>query len=102
MLIEFLPTIPARQNFADQRPSIPTHIIDAIKKAVRIRNELVHGRSSTVDVETVLSILKELRDFLYLLDFYSGAAWAAENLSYKTQKWITSASDRRVPAQPAM
>ena len=103
MLIEFLPTIPARQNFGDQQPSVPTHIIDALKKAVTIRNELVHGRSSTVGVETVLSILKELRDFLYLLDFYSGAVWAVGNLSYETQKWITSASvvsrpPKRVPS----
>ena len=90
MLIEFFPTIPAKQSFGDQQPSIPTHIIDAFKKAITIRNELVHGRSSTADVETVVSILKELRDFLYLLDFYSGTAWAAGNLSYETQKWITS------------
>ena len=61
MLIGFLPTIPVRNRFGDQPPSIPTGIIDAFKKAVTIRNRLVHGRSSSVDVEAVLSILPELR-----------------------------------------
>ena len=91
MLTEFLPTIPVRNQFGDQPPSIPSGITAELKKAVKIRNDLVHGRSTTVDAESVLSILPHLRDFLYLLDFYSGTAWAKKNLSIQIREQINRA-----------
>jgi hypothetical protein len=90
MLTDFLPTLPVRNLFRGQPPSIPTLIIGALKKAMTVRNQLVHGRATDVSTDTVLSILPLLRDFLYLLDFYLKQDWAIENVSINTRKELAS------------
>jgi hypothetical protein len=81
MLSEFLPTLPLRQKLQNQSEFVPSSLLEILKKAVLIRNEIVHrGEHQRPHFETVNEILHAVRDLLYLLDFYSGYSWAIGNL----------------------
>jgi hypothetical protein len=90
MLVDFLPTLPVRCRVKGQQPLIPSSLLDEIKKAVKLRNEIVHrGQAPGLKIQTINSVLHTVRDLLYLLDFYSGNQWAFDILSYETRKSLT-------------
>jgi hypothetical protein len=84
MLTEFLPLLPVRTKIRDKLSSIPPSIMDQIKKAITLRNQVVHGRTATIHQDTVEQILPSLKDLLYLLDFWLGSEWAWENIRHET------------------
>jgi hypothetical protein len=84
MLTEFLPLLPVRTKIRDKLPSIPPNIMDQIKKAITLRNQVVHGRAATIHQDTVEQILPSLKDWLYLIDFWLGSEWAWENIRHET------------------
>jgi hypothetical protein len=86
MLADFLPTLPLRCKLERQEYLVPPLLLDEIKKAVTLRNEIVHrGQASGLKIKTVNSVLLAVRDLLYLLDFYAGAQWAIEHVSYEVK-----------------
>jgi hypothetical protein len=84
MLTEFLPLLPVRTKIRDKLPSIPPNIMDQIKKAITLQNQVVHGRAATIHQDTVEQILPSLKDWLYLIDFWLGSEWAWENIRHET------------------
>lgn len=77
-----LPGLPIRADVAPNRCA-PRHLRTAIAAAVEERNRVVHlGAIPRSDLrETLLAI----REFLYMLDMYSGHPWAEALLTEKTR-----------------
>jgi hypothetical protein len=62
-------------------PAIPDSVRSELKKAVFLRNQIVHtGAPVQLKVETVDSVLTSVRDLLYFLDALQGQNWAASHL----------------------
>jgi len=63
-------------------PSIPDSIQSELKKAVNLRNRIVHtGVPANLKGESVDSVLTAVRDLLYFLDALQGQTWAANCMS---------------------
>lgn len=75
ILKEYLPQMPVRARFAE-KPVIPSHYLDGIKKMVMKRNRIAH-RGASIDLNRNLtdSIIM-IQSTLYLLEFYRGHSWA--------------------------
>jgi len=68
-------------------PGIPDSIRRELKKAVFLRNHIVHaGVRERLKVETVESVLRAVRDLLYFLDALRGQSWAASHISPEVLK----------------
>lgn len=84
MLTGYLPTLPVRLRIGD-RTAIPPWIIEILKKkGVTTRNKLLH-RGDPPRADTVREVLGAVKDLLWLLDYYTGNAWALEHLSRKSR-----------------
>lgn len=62
-------------------PSIPDSIQGVLKKAVTLRNQIVHLGVANLEVETVDSVITAVRDLLYFLDALRGQSWAGNYMS---------------------
>lgn len=71
-------------NGADLTP--PEFVITTLRKAVNLRNDIVHGRLEGLNHKTVISVLNAVRDLLYLLDAALGQNWALYYLSAEARK----------------
>jgi hypothetical protein len=81
MMKNYLPDLPIRADVERNR-RCPKHLRSTLDAAVRARNAVVHrGAGANVDLRTTLLVVRE---FLYLLDFYGGNAWALRRLSTRT------------------
>jgi hypothetical protein len=67
-------------------PVIPDSIESELKKAVQLRNQIVHAGLVELKVETVNSVLAAVRDLLYFLDALQGQTWAASHMDPDTLK----------------
>jgi hypothetical protein len=54
-------------------PAVPEAIIDELKKAVTLRNKIVHSGIAPLTPETLSSVLDTVKDFLYFLDMLHGS-----------------------------
>jgi hypothetical protein len=71
-------------------PGIPDSIQNELRKAVLLRNQIVHtGVPAKLKGETVDSVLTTVRDLLYLLDALRGQTWAASHVSPDTLKSLS-------------
>lgn len=63
--------------------TIPVCLIDELKKAVYLRNKIVHSGDAELKSETVDSALDSVRDLLYLFDAFrdNGQVWALKHIS---------------------
>ena len=91
MLRDFLPTLPIRRKLVDQHQLMSEFLLAELEKAVKLRNEIVHGGRGDLKRSSVGSAIKAVRDLLYLLDGYSGDEWAFRNISGETVKGLTCA-----------
>lgn len=91
MLVEFVPSLPARCRIDSQVKAPPTAVIDAIKKGVTIRNQLSHAGSVNPTIDEVQEILRAVHDVLLLLDYYSGYEWALIFVSDATRSQLGAA-----------
>jgi len=74
----------------DKVPRIPDSIQNELKKAVLLRNQIVHsGVHTKLKVETVDSVLIAVRDLLYFLDALRGHTWAANHMSADALKSLS-------------
>jgi hypothetical protein len=62
-------------------PSVPASVEDELKKAVTLRNQIVHAGGVKLEGETVDSVLTSVRDLLYFLDALRGQHWATKHMS---------------------
>lgn len=76
MLVEYLPSLPARCLIGSEVKAPPPMVVDTIKKGVTIRNHLSHAGSVNLTLDDVQEILRAVHDVLLLLDYYSGYEWA--------------------------
>jgi hypothetical protein len=67
-------------------PSVPASIESELKKAVGLRNQIVHAGLVKLKVETVDSAITSVRDLLYFLDALRGQNWATEHMSPDARK----------------
>jgi hypothetical protein len=84
-LIEMLKMFPWAQlklRINGKVPSIPEEIISQLRKAVLLRNKIVHSGAEIPNFETVDSILNVVKGFLYFLDMIqgNGQLWASSFL----------------------
>jgi hypothetical protein len=104
ILLEFLPVLPTQFRVGGVIPKVPEELLATVKKAVTMRNQIVHGKSPKTTKETMREILTAIHDCLYIFDCYSGKLWAWSCISYGTKRLIQkelslTASNRSQAAQ---
>lgn len=70
--------------------SFPEPLIDKLKKAVNLRNELVHAGATKPKYETVCDVLATVSDMLYFLDALNDQPWAIDFVRPETLKQFTN------------
>jgi hypothetical protein len=88
MLTDLFPWTKLKLQIEDRKP-IPDSITVILKKAVLLRNEIVHRRVENLNDDTVLSVLTAVRDLLYSLDLLENQTWARSYLSYEPKDSVT-------------
>jgi hypothetical protein len=78
-----LPDLPVRSGIPPDK-LCPKHIRKAIIEAVEARNQAVH-RGAMPQIH-VWRTLMDTREFLYLLDWHAGHAWAESMLSDESRE----------------
>jgi hypothetical protein len=78
LLQEQLPLVKAKNDFDGKVLPPPKEMCETLKKAVNMRNDIVHkGRHEKVG-ERLWEVIETVRDLLYLLDYYRGHKWALD------------------------
>lgn len=84
-LIEMINKFPWAQlktRINDKVPMVPEPITDELKKAVALRNKIVHSGIATLNYETLDSVMNAVNDFLYFLDLvHTGQPWPLSCMS---------------------
>lgn len=88
MLTQF-PWHKLRLEIQGRTPQVPSPIRKKLKKAVELRNKVVHVGESQINAESLDYTLTSVRDLLYFLDALQGQRWA---LSFMSEEAITSLS----------
>ncbi len=78
MLSEYLPFLPTKRKINQKVFEPKSPIYEVLKKGVQMRNQIVHGRATTLTYETIEEILLAVHDVLWILDYCSGYDWALE------------------------
>ncbi len=55
---------------------------------VFMRNQIVHGRTTTITYQTLEEILLAIHDVLWILDYCSGFDWALEHVRPDIRKFL--------------
>jgi len=82
LLSGYVPTLPFSGWFASRAFAIPTSMLEAARKMVGIRNDLVHKGRGAVDVVDLEGYLELVSDFLWLFDYLVGHEWASAYIRY--------------------
>jgi hypothetical protein len=61
-----------------------------MRKAVGLRNDIVHGHQTELKSDSLRDILVAARDLLYLYDLYAGHEWAQQYLSVPMRSWLAN------------
>jgi len=86
LLTEYLPKIPVINTIEGKVLPPPKSIMDLLKKAVAIRNQVAHIGGKPSDDETLDQILEAISDTLWLLDYYCGHLWAYSHIAESTRQ----------------
>lgn len=87
---EYLPLLKAKNTFGGKVLPPPKNIRRSLHKMIECRNEVVHGKPTSLSAEALNEGLSAVRDLLYLLDFYQGLDWALELLSENCRDALNS------------
>jgi hypothetical protein len=78
-LIEMINKFPwekVKTQINNQVPTVPTPILNELKKAITLRNKIVHSGIAALEPDTMGSIGNAVNDFLYFLDIVrTGQGW---------------------------
>jgi hypothetical protein len=81
MLRDYLPMLPKTlEGKAGGRDTLTVTVLDEVRKAVRLRNDLVHTGKAKNDGRWLDSWLSLCRALLYLFDYYQGHSWALRQI----------------------
>jgi hypothetical protein len=72
MLSDFFPWDKLKLQINGKNLTVPESTMANLKKAVTLRNEVVHKGTQSMDADTVDSVLTAVRDLLYFLDALNG------------------------------
>ncbi len=86
MLTELFPWPKLKMQINGKDLTPPESVATTLKKAVLLRNDIVHGRAENLNGKTVNSVLTAVRDLLYFLDAVQGQPWALFHLSAEARK----------------
>jgi hypothetical protein len=75
MAKDYLPLLPRKATDSGVT-GIPVGVLDELKKAVVLRNHVAHKGEYSLKHESLYKKLLAVRDFLWLLDYFGGHAWA--------------------------
>lgn len=90
ILSEYIPNLPCQHKINGKVLPPPKQLLDVLKKGVTIRNDITHRGNPPPKHETIKEILSAVKDTLWLLDFYSGQAWAYEYITPEMRKRLES------------
>ena len=76
MLSEYLPLLPTVRKVNKKVFEPKSHIYEALRQGIQMRNQIVHGRTTAITYETLVGILLAVHDLLWILDYCSGYDWA--------------------------
>jgi hypothetical protein len=76
-MLELFPWEKIKLAINGQAVTVPDSIKDELKKAITLRNEIVHGRSGSLTRDTTEEVLYSVRDLLYFLDALTDLKWWA-------------------------
>lgn len=80
MISEYLPSLPAKLKIEGQVLTPPKRVRTQLNKGVEARNKTTHVGSAPPNTKDLEELLLSVRDFLYLLDVYSGYGWAIDRI----------------------
>jgi len=81
MLRDYLPLLPkALEVNTGTGDTLTPTVLDEVRKAVGLRNDLVHTGKARIDGRWLDSWLQLCHDLLYLFDFYQGHSWALREI----------------------
>jgi len=90
-MLDLFPWDKMKLAINEQPVTVPDSIKDELKKAVTLRNEIVHGRSGALTSDITESVLFSVRDLLYFLDaLIDRKVWAFEFMSADARKHFTN------------
>lgn len=92
ILADYLPSLPARQNFAGKALPPPESILRTLERAVQVRNRMAHVTGDPPKSPFVREALEGIRDVLWLLDYYRGQRWALDHIRAETRAALESAA----------
>jgi hypothetical protein len=84
VLKEYLPSLPVR-HINNEVKMPPAAVLDTLAKGISRRNALAHTGKPSPPPEFTEKVLEAIRDLLWLMDYYSGAAWALHYLRDETK-----------------
>jgi hypothetical protein len=80
LLSDYLPRLPARNNINGRVVSPPKSVLDVLRKAVFVRNQIAHVGAEPPSPAMIKEMLLAVRDVLWMIDYYLGYSWALENV----------------------
>lgn len=93
MLTEFFPWSKLKVQINGKEPKLPESITSVLKKAVLLRDLIVHRSVDELSTDTVDSVLTSVRDLLYFLDSLQGQEWAFKHLSTESARHFVRAEE---------
>jgi len=98
LLQEYLPELFQKRTNATL--TLPSQIIEKIKRIVHQRNLLVHRGICTVPAEVVRDYIEAIHDVLYLLDYASGDKWAIAIVSPEISQHVLGSNGEYIAIDP--
>jgi hypothetical protein len=93
---EYLPTLPVREHLPGSTEiEVQSGLVDAVRKAVRLRNGLIHSGSSALDTEWLDDWLRLCSSLLYAFDCYAGLDWAGQVIEEEHRVLLVDAGPLR-------
>jgi hypothetical protein len=83
ILRDYVKQLPLLNCEADE--PVPKYLVTAMQRAAEHRNKIVHSGRLEMTAAEVDAVHEQVRDLMYLLDFYSGQEWARGFLSKETR-----------------
>jgi hypothetical protein len=72
-MLKRFPWVQLKARINGKVPAVPDLTIDELKKAIHLRNKIVHSGVPHLSSDTMDSVLDTVRDFLYFLDMLDGS-----------------------------
>jgi hypothetical protein len=89
LLSEYVPGLQVRVRWSGKvPPKLPKWLLDSLKKGVKLRNDVVHGKTTTIEEDTLREILETVNDIVYHCDLLNGHVWAYRRLSIRLAREI--------------